>query len=78
MWTLLRDIASFVGGWILIFMEVSRPEVREAVLIFAASVTTVPGVAVGATSIVEAIARHRDGTGGSPSVSAEPPVSQSS
>lgn len=68
-WTLLRDVLSFLGGWVLIFMEVSRPEVRESVLILAASLVTVPGIGVGAVSLVEAA--RRDGTGSRPS---QPPV----
>lgn len=63
-WTLTRDIASFLGGWAVIFFEVQRPEIRESVLLFAGTVIGVPGLAVGATSIVEALARRRDGTAG--------------
>lgn len=60
-WVLVRDILSFLGGWTLIFMEVSRPEIRESVLVLAGSVIGVPGLAVGATSIAEALARRRNG-----------------
>ena len=59
---MVRDILSFLGGWTLIFMEVSRPEIRESVLVLAGSVIGVPGLAVGATSIAEALARRRNGT----------------
>jgi hypothetical protein len=61
-WVLIRDIGSFLGGWALIFMEVSRPEIRESVLVFAGLVIGVPGLAVGKTTIVEAITRRRSGT----------------
>jgi hypothetical protein len=75
---LLRDILSFLGGWALIFMEVSRPEIRESVLVLAGSVIGVPGLAVGATSIAEAISRRRSGTDDSPSQPAEQASSSSS
>lgn len=70
-WTLARDILSFFGGWALIFMEVSRPEIRESVLVLAGSVIGVPGLAIGRDAVVEAIVRRRNGTGGSPSQLAE-------
>lgn len=65
-WVLLRDILSFLGGWALIFQEVARPEIRESVLLLAGSIIGVPGIAVGATSIAEALKR-RNGTDGSQS-----------
>lgn len=64
-WTLTRDIGSFLGGWAVIFSEVQRAEIRESVLLFAGAVIGVPGMAVGFTSVVEALERRRDGTGGS-------------
>lgn len=70
LWTLVRDVLSFFGGWTLIFLEVSRPEVRESVLILAGAVIGVPGLAVGASSIAEAV-RSRAGTGSSPSPQVE-------
>lgn len=76
MWTLVRDVLSFFGGWTLIFLEVSRPEVRESVLILAGAVIGVPGLAVGASSIAEAV-RSRVGTGSSPSAQAESASSSS-
>jgi hypothetical protein len=75
---LLRDILSFLGGWILIFLEVSRPEIRESVLLFAGIVIGIPGLAVGRTSIVEAIAARRGGTDGLPQQRAESASSSSS
>lgn len=77
-WTLTRDMLAFLGGWGLIFSEVMRPEVRESVLVLAGSVIGVPGLAVGATSIAEAIAsRRQSGTGGSPQEPASPASSPS-
>lgn len=77
LWTLLRDIGSFLGGWALIFMEVQHTEVRESVLVFAGSVIATPGVAVGLSSIAEAYRRH-SGTGSLPSVPQDSASSQSS
>lgn len=74
-WTLTRDILSFLGGWALIFMEVMRPEVREAVLLLGGSLVGVPGLAVGAASVAEAITQRRNGTGGSSQPRAEVPSS---
>lgn len=73
-WTLARDVISFVAGWVLTFMEVYRPEVRESVLLFAGSLIVVPGASAGITSASRAI---RNGTGGSHS-EPQPPVSSSS
>lgn len=55
----------------MIWNEVQRPEIRESVMLFAGSVIGVPGLAIGASSVAEAI-RNRSGTGGSPSPSPEP------
>lgn len=71
-WVLLRDVLSFAGGWILIFMEAQRPEVREAILAFGGVAIGIPGLAQGATSLLDAWAARRAGTGDSPS---EPPQS---
>ncbi len=76
-WTLTRDILSFFGGWVLIFLEVTKPEVRESVLILAGTVIGVPGLAVGASTVAEAVTARRNGTGGSPSQPAEPASSPS-
>lgn len=78
MWVLLRDVLTFFGGWAVIFMEVSRPEVRESVLLLAGSAIAVPGVAVGAASVVAAVTGRRGGTGGPQSPSPEPAPSESS
>jgi hypothetical protein len=75
---LVRDILSFLGGWTLIFMEVSRPDIRESVLVLAGSVIGVPGLAVGATSIAEAVARRRNGIDDSSPPSVASASSQSS
>ncbi|WP_097319413.1 hypothetical protein [Paractinoplanes atraurantiacus] len=72
-WTLARDILSFAGGWLLIFLEVTRPEIRESVLVLAGSVVGVPGVALGARSVVDAV-RSRAGT---PGPSEPPPADPS-
>lgn len=60
-WTLIRDVLSFLGGWTLIFMEVQRSDLRESVLVLAAGIVGVPAAAVGAQSIADAITR-RNGT----------------
>lgn len=43
-WVLARDILMFFGGWTVIFWEVSRPDVRESVLLLAGSAIAVPGL----------------------------------
>ena len=75
-WTLVRDIATFLGGWAMIFMEISRPEVRESVLLLAGTFIGIPGFGVAFTSIADAV--RRGGTGGSQSQPAEPAGSPSS
>lgn len=75
-WTLARDILSFAGGWWLIFTEAQRPEIREFVMMFAGVVIGIPGLAVGASTVLETL--RRGGTGESPSPPAEPPASPSS
>lgn len=77
-WTLVRDFLSFLGGWALIFSEVQRAEVRESVLLFAGTVIGIPGLAVGFTSVVDAISQRRAGTPDSPSPPPEPQASQRS
>ena len=67
-WTLTRDIVSFAGGWWVIWNEVQRTEIRESVLLFAGAIIGIPGLAIGASSVAEAI-RSRTGTGDSPSAS---------
>lgn len=66
-WTLIRDVGSFLAGWTLIFMEVSRSEVRESVLVLAGSVIGVPGIWAGGAAVVDAVRGRQDGTGDSPS-----------
>jgi hypothetical protein len=75
-WTLTRDILSFVGGWALIFSEAHRPDVRESVMVFAGVIIGVPGLAVGFTSLADAL--RRGGTGDSSSPSAPSPSASSS
>lgn len=70
----MRDVLSFLGGWILIFMEVSRPEVRDSVLLLAGSLVTVPGIGVGVASVVQARSQSRGGTPEPQSSQAESPV----
>jgi len=54
-WVLIKDVVrdavSFVGGWVLTFHEVLRPEVRESVLLFAGTLIAVPGAAAGVTAL---------------------------
>jgi hypothetical protein len=60
-WTLVRDVLSFVLGWALIGYEVLlQPSVREPVLLLAGAVVGVPGLALGASSVAEAV-RSRAG-----------------
>jgi hypothetical protein len=69
-WTLTRDIASFILGWGLIIYEVRfQPSLREPVLLLAGAVVGVPGLALGASSVAEAV-RSR---GGMPSPPELPP-----
>jgi hypothetical protein len=59
----VRDLVSFVLGWGLIGYEVLlRPDVRESVLLLAATAVGIPGLALGASSVAEAV-RSRAGTG---------------
>lgn len=76
-WTLGRDVVSFLGGWTLTFLEVQRPEIRESVLVFAATVVGVPAGAVGVQAVTDALAARRSGTGGSSSQPPEPAASAS-
>ena len=78
MWVLARDILTFFGGWTLIFMEVLRPEVRESVLLLGGTAIGVPGLAVGFSTVAEALAARRGGTGGSTSQPAAEAPSRSS
>jgi hypothetical protein len=72
--TVLRHTVSFILGWALVIYEVRfRSELRESVLVFAAVALGLPGVAVGAPSLVDAF-RSRAGTG-SPSEPPPPSVS---
>lgn len=57
----------------MIFLEILRPEIRDSVLILGGSLLGVPGLALGASSVAEAI-RSRTGTGGPP---ASPPADPS-
>lgn len=75
-WTLARDILSFGGGWWLIFTEAQRPEIREFVMVFGGVVAGIPGLAIGASSILDAVLR-RGGTGASPSQPVESQASRS-
>lgn len=76
-WTLTRDVLSFIGGWVLIFMEVQRPDLRESVLILASGIVGFPAAAVGAQTVVDALAARRTGTGGSSSSPPEEVASSS-
>jgi len=61
----------------MIWNEVQRTEIREAVLLFAGVAIGIPGLAIGASSVADAV-RNRTGTGGSPSASPEQADSQPS
>ncbi len=71
-WTLIRDILSFLGGWVLIFLEVQRPEVRPLVLLLAGGTVGIPGLGVGVKSIAELISQRPAGTPDLPLQQAEP------
>jgi len=72
----MRDILSFLGGWALIFLEVQRQDIRLAVLLVGGAAIGIPGFAVGAASVLEALSLRRVGTPESPSSPVEPPVSR--
>lgn len=73
----MRDVASFILGWALVIHEVRfQPSIREPVLLLAGAVVGVPGLALGASSVAEAV-RSRAGTG-SPSEQAPSPPSSPS
>jgi hypothetical protein len=76
-WVVTRDVALFVAGLVLVFWEVSRPEIRDAVLILGGSLLGGPTAALGATSLAQAL---RGGTGSpsSPSVADPAPPSSAS
>lgn len=69
-WTIARDVLTFFGGWMLIFTEVRHPEVRWLVMLMGGTAIGIPGFAVGATAIFDAIARRQlgidDSRSGSP------------
>jgi hypothetical protein len=77
----VRDIASWVLGWALIGYEVLlQDQIREPVLLLAGAVVGVPGLALGASSVAEAV-RSRAGTpgpSGSSPVAPSPPSPPSS
>jgi hypothetical protein len=78
-WIVTRDVALFVAGLVLVFWEVSRPEIRDAVLILGGSLLGGPSAALGATSLAQAIA-SRGGTASpssSPAADPAPPSSSS-
>lgn len=76
-WIVTRDVALFVAGLVLVFWEVSRPEIRDSVLILGGSLLGGPSAALGATSIAQAIV-SRAGTGSQSSPSPGAPVPPSS
>lgn len=65
LWALVRDILTFVGGWVLTFMEVRHPEARESVLLLCGTLITAPGAFVGVAAVAGSISRRRGGTPGS-------------
>lgn len=74
-WILVRDIGTFVGGWAMAFLEVARPEIRESVLVFAASAVGIPGLALGWRTVADAVRSRTgtDGPSGSPPPDPSPP-----
>jgi hypothetical protein len=70
-WTLVRDVLTFGGGWWVIFAEIARPEVRESVLLLAGSAIATPAAAQGLSSVAAAVTGRRSGTGGPPTPSPE-------
>lgn len=75
-WTVTRDALSFLGGWALIFQQavfVDPSQVNEAFLVLGGSLVGVPGLMLGATSVLDAISRR----GGTPGPSGSPPASPS-
>lgn len=64
---LTRDILSFLGGWVLIFLEVQRDDARIGVLTFAGTVLGIPGLGVAFASLATALSQRGDGTPEEPS-----------
>lgn len=76
-WIVTRDMVLFVAGLILVFWEVSQPEIRDSVLILGGTLLGIPSAALGATSLAEAVL-SRGGTGSPSSPSAADPAPPSS
>ncbi len=77
-WVLTKDVASLVGGWVLIFTEVQRTELRESVLVLAAGIVGIPSAAIGARTVAEAWQGRQGGTDPPSSPQAEVAPSQPS
>lgn len=75
-WILGRDIGLFLFGVIVVVWELSRPEVRDSVLVFAGGLLGGPVAALGITSVAEALA-SRGRTDSESSSSPEGPPSES-
>jgi hypothetical protein len=71
-WVLARDIGLFLLGVIVVVWELSRPEVRDAVLLFAGTLLGGPVAALGLSSVAEAIASRPRTDSSSPSSPADP------
>lgn len=74
-WVLLRDIGSWLAGWVVVFLEIRRPEVREVVMMFCTGAVGVPMLAAAGQVVAEAVSARRGGTGSPPE---ESPASPSS
>jgi hypothetical protein len=60
-------MATFLGGWALIFTEVQRLDLRESVLVLAAGIVGVPAAEVGRQTVADVLAARRSGTASSSS-----------
>jgi hypothetical protein len=70
---LTRDIALFVSGLVVMFLEIRRPEIRDGALILVGILFGSPIGAAGLSSLAEAVT-SRGGTG--PSSSSPPAAGQ--
>lgn len=70
-WTLAKDIATFLGGWVIMFMELQRPVLRESVLLLAAGIVGIPAGSIALQTLADIVVNRRPGTGGSSGSSPE-------
>lgn len=72
-WALVRDAGSWALGWVVVFLEIRRPEIRESVMIFCTGAVGLPMLEVARQAVVDAVSARRSGTGSPPEASPEVP-----